>query len=54
MNKQECLCNILKETAIGKANIHVFRHAFGAHHVAKVTNPKIVQDDMELDVTNIP
>jgi site-specific recombinase XerD len=38
----------IKKAGIRGASIHTLRHTFGAHHIAKGTDPKTVQDVMGL------
>jgi integrase/recombinase XerD len=45
---QKMLKKYLKKAGIGRANIQALRHTFGAHHVARGTDPKTVQDVMGL------
>jgi integrase/recombinase XerD len=45
---QKMLKKYLKKAGIERASIHTLRHTFGAHHIAKGTDPKTVQDVMGL------
>ena len=45
---QKMLTKRIKSAGIGRASIHTLRHTFGAHHVARGTDPKTVQDVMGL------
>jgi integrase/recombinase XerD len=45
---QKMLTKRIKGAGIGRASIHTLRHTFGAHHVARGTDPKTVQDVMGL------
>lgn len=45
---QKMLGKYLKNTGIGRAGIHTLRHTFGAHHIAKGTDPKTIQEVMGL------
>lgn len=42
------LAKYIKTARIERASIHTLRHTFGAHHVARGTDPKTVQDVMGL------
>jgi site-specific recombinase XerD len=43
---QKMLRRDLKKAGIEKASIHTLRHTFGAHHIAKGTSLKTIQDVM--------
>jgi integrase/recombinase XerD len=45
---QKMLTKRIKSAGIGRASAHTLRHTFGAHHVARGTDPKTVQDVMGL------
>jgi site-specific recombinase XerD len=45
---QKMLRKYLRVAGIGRASIHTLRHTFGAHHIAKGTDPKTVQEVMGL------
>jgi integrase/recombinase XerD len=45
---QKMIRKVLKRAEIGKATAQTLRHTFGAHHVARGTDPKTVQDVMGL------
>lgn len=45
---QKMLRKYLQKAGIEKASIHTLLHTFGAHHIAKGTNPKTVQEVMGL------
>ena len=45
---QKMLTKYLKTAGIERASIHTLRHTFGAYHIARGTNPKLVQDIMGL------
>jgi integrase/recombinase XerD len=45
---QKMLRKYLKKAGIGNASIHTLRHTFGAHHLAKGTSLKTIQEVMGL------
>jgi site-specific recombinase XerD len=45
---QKMLTKRIKSAGIGHANVQALRHTFGAHHVARGTDLKTVQDVMGL------
>ena len=45
---QKMLKKYLNKAGTGRASIQTLRHTFGAHHVARGTDPKTVQDVMGL------
>lgn len=45
---QKILRKYLKRARVGNASINTLRHTFGAHHIAKGTDAKTVQDVMGL------
>jgi integrase/recombinase XerD len=45
---QKRLTKRVKSAGIRPASIHTLRHTFGAHHVARGTDPKTIQDVMGL------
>lgn len=45
---QKLIKRIVKRAGIGKATVQTLRHTFGAHHVARGTDPKTVQNVMGL------
>ena len=48
---QKMLSKYLKTAGIERASIHTLRHTFGTHHVARGTNPEIVQEVMGIKDT---
>ena len=51
---QKMIKKIVKGAKIGKVTVQILRHTFGAHHVAKGTDPKTVQDVMGLKDAGSP
>lgn len=45
---QKMLTKRIKSTGMGRASIHTLRHTFGAHHIARGTDPKTVKEVMGL------
>lgn len=48
---QKMLKKALNKAGIGRASIQTLRHTFGAHHVARGTDPKTIQDVLGLKDT---